>query len=76
MDSGFVGDSLPNNIINFVTTLPHMLQVQRVLAGCHSLVYVDGELVGDPLELAAFTATGGMSHRFMGMSEASQQLFC
>lgn len=24
-----------------------------VLAGCHSLVYVDNELTGDPLELAA-----------------------
>ena len=34
------------------------LQVQRVLAGCHSLVYVDGELVGDPLELAGFSAIG------------------
>ena len=38
--------------------LPATLQVQRVLAGCHSLVYVDGELVGDPLELAGFNAIG------------------
>ena len=30
----------------------------RVLAGCQSLVRVDGELVGDPLELAAFNAVG------------------
>lgn len=28
--------------------------------GCQSLVYVEGELVGDPLELAAFNATGAM----------------
>ncbi len=32
--------------------------VLRVLAGCQSLVMVDGALVGDPLELAAFNATG------------------
>jgi magnesium-transporting ATPase (P-type) len=30
----------------------------RVLAGCHSLIYVDGELMGDPLERATFQATG------------------
>lgn len=30
----------------------------RVLVGCQSLVMVDGSLVGDPLELAAFNATG------------------
>lgn len=33
-------------------------RVVRVLAGCQSLVRVDGELVGDPLELAAFNAVG------------------
>ena len=42
--------------------LPATLQVQRVLAGCHSLVYVDGELVGDPLELAGFNAIGAAPH--------------
>lgn len=34
--------------------------VARVLAGCQSLVQVDGQLVGDPLELAAFNAVGAL----------------
>lgn len=37
------------------------LQVIRVMVGCQSLVYVDGDLVGDPLELAAFNATGAQT---------------
>merc|ERR1719487_609025 len=30
--------------------------VSAVLAGCHSLIEVDGELIGDPIELTAFQA--------------------
>jgi cation-transporting ATPase 13A1 len=30
--------------------------VSAVLAGCHSLIDVDGELIGDPIELTAFQA--------------------
>ncbi len=33
-------------------------RVQQVMAGCQSLVTVEGQLVGDPLERAALTATG------------------
>merc|ERR1719487_1071936 len=31
-------------------------EVSAVLAGCHSLIEVDGELIGDPIELTAFQA--------------------
>ena len=30
----------------------------RVLAACQSLIQIEGDLVGDPLERAAFEATG------------------
>lgn len=36
--------------------LPDELNVQ--IAGCHSLVYVDNELVGDPMETGAIKAIG------------------
>jgi cation-transporting ATPase 13A1 len=43
--------------------LPHLTpvleapaDVSAVLAGCHSLIEVDGELIGDPIELTAFEA--------------------
>jgi cation-transporting ATPase 13A1 len=43
--------------------LPHLTpvlnapaDVSAVLAGCHSLIEVDGELIGDPIELTAFQA--------------------
>lgn len=32
--------------------------VQRVLAACQSLITLEGQLVGDPLEKIAFQATG------------------
>ncbi len=35
----------------------------RVLAACHSLIHIDGDLVGDPLERAAFKATGEHVYR-------------
>lgn len=31
---------------------------QRVLAACHSLVLIDHELIGDPLEKAALSSVG------------------
>ena len=43
--------------------------VVRVLAGCQSLVRVDGQLVGDPLELAAFNAVGESSAPYILISD-------
>ncbi len=41
-------------------------ECQRVLAACQSLIQVDRQLVGDPLERAAFQATGVPHfHHFM-----------
>jgi magnesium-transporting ATPase (P-type) len=36
------------------TDLPEL--VEYALAGCHSLVYVEGKLVGDPMETASLKA--------------------
>ena len=57
---------------------PYLLSVQvatapreslRVLACCQALIQVDGELVGDPLERAAFQAAGGQSMLAWGQGE-------
>lgn len=37
----------------------------RVLAACQSLIHIEGDLVGDPLERAAFEATGEHACRTM-----------
>lgn len=49
-------DDTPAPLLKDATALP--LPVQRVLAGCQSLVTVEGRLVGDPLERAALTLMG------------------
>lgn len=37
----------------------------RVLAACQSLIHIEGDLVGDPLERAAFEATSEHACRTM-----------
>ncbi len=39
----------------------------RVLAACQSLIHIEGDLVGDPLERAAFEATGEAATAYITM---------
>ncbi|KAG9394171.1 Cation-transporting P-type ATPase [Carpediemonas membranifera] len=50
----------PNTrVIKPVDTLPQSSPARTVLAGCHTLFRADGELNGDPMEVAAFKAMKG-----------------
>ena len=44
--------------MDFVPASEAPLESQYVLASCHSLTLLDGEMVGDPLEKAAIQAAG------------------
>ncbi|XP_014666012.1 PREDICTED: probable cation-transporting ATPase 13A3 isoform X2 [Priapulus caudatus] len=40
------------------STLPHNDDLQCCMAACHSLTVIDGDIVGDPLDLKMFESTG------------------
>jgi len=50
-------DCKDGDIMNVLTPMTKVSnEAALVLAGCHSLVSIDGEITGDPLEIAALTA--------------------
>lgn len=51
-----VDPSVESDGYGMVPVLQASVDASLVLAACHSLVYVDSELIGDPLELAALDA--------------------
>ena len=48
----------------------------RVLAACQSLIHIEGDLVGDPLERAAFEATGEAATAYITMPKMWGCWFC
>lgn len=55
--SGLAG-LVPNSINELIDAVSVPLSSKQVIAACHSLVYLDGGLIGDPLEKAALQALG------------------
>lgn len=51
-----VDETIMSEGYSMVSVSEASIDASLVLAACHSLVYVDNELIGDPLELAALSA--------------------
>lgn len=76
---GKVSDDTPKVEYPMVAVTEASVDAAMVLATCHSLVHVDTELIGDPLELAALSAVEwsyGRSETSMPKRGGSTQLSC
>lgn len=80
-EGGEIVASKPEEEFSLVPVADASMNAALVLAGCHSLVYVDNELIGDPLELAALESvkwsygkTGVCVPKRGGMSRAAGKI--
>ena len=58
------------------TTLPLSSPLIRGMASCHSLTYINGKLVGDPLDLKMFDATSWVKLKFKKIKTNVLSMFC
>jgi len=59
--------------INEASSLPTSSPLLRGMATCHSLTFINGNLVGDPLDLKMFAGTGWVSWAIFKFSSNSKQ---